>query len=164
MIVAMDENHGIGANNDLLWHLPDDFKWFKKNTVGKPVLMGRNTMDSLPKVLPNRLNVVLSSRKENVLEGFVHADSVDKALEICEKEKGEELFVIGGGKIYELFLPKANKLYLTRVHTNIDEADTFFPEIDRSLWNVEYREFHPADDRHKFSFDLEVLVRKVSDK
>ena len=159
MIVAMDENHGIGADNKLLWHLPDDFKWFKSKTLGNPVIMGRKTMDSLPKLLPNRRNIVLSRDQNSILEGFEHATSPENAMAMVEKETDKEIFIIGGSSIYELFLPLANKLYLTRVHTAIEKVDAFFPEIMRSNWDVLYREHHPMDEKHKYSFDFEILER-----
>ena len=161
MIVALDENYGIGADNKLLWHLPDDFKWFKRHTIGKPVIMGRKTMESLPFVLPNRRNIVLSRDENKILEGFEHASSQEDALNKVHVESKDEVFIIGGSAIYELFLPSANKLYLTRVHTCIDKADAFFPRIERENWNVTYREHHPKDEKHKFAFDFEILERII---
>ncbi len=159
MIVAMDENNGIGADNKLLWHLPDDFKWFKSKTLGNPVIMGRKTMDSLPKLLPNRRNIVLSRDKGLVIKGFEHASSLKEAMEMVNAETDKEIFIIGGSSIYELFLPQATRLYLTRVHTKIESVDAYFPNIKRSEWDVQFREHHPMDEKHKYSFDLEVLDR-----
>jgi dihydrofolate reductase len=159
MIVAMDENSGIGANNELLWHLPDDFKWFKKNTLGNPVIMGRKTMDSLPKVLPNRRNIVLGRDASKILNDFEHAATPQEALEMVREEKDKEVFIIGGSSIYELYLPQANRLYLTRVHTKIENVDAYFPAIKREEWDVVFREHHPMDDKHKYAFDFEILER-----
>ena len=157
MIAALDEQYGIGANNQLLWHLPDDFKWFKQHTIGKPVIMGRQTMLSLGKPLPKRLNVVLSSDPTSVLPGFEHAFSIQEAIERLHDQ--EELFVIGGGKVYNAFLPMAHSLYLTFVKGQFDGVDTYFPKFSHSHWKQIFCEHHAKDERHAYAFDLCVFDR-----
>ena len=157
MIAALDEQYGIGANNQLLWHLPDDFKWFKQHTIGKPVIMGRQTMLSLGKPLPKRLNVVLSSDPAAVLPGFEHAFSIHEAIERLHDQ--EELFVIGGGKVYNAFLPMADRLYLTFVKAQFEGVDTYFPRFSNSHWKQTFCEHHAKDERHAYAFDLCVFER-----
>ena len=132
IIVAVAENNAIGKNNELLWHLPDDLKRFKKITSGHMVIMGRRTYLSLPGgALPNRVNVVISDVPGESFAGCKIARSVTEALDLCDDK--EECFIIGGGMIYRQFLPYATRLYLTVVHKHFD-ADTFFPEINYDEW------------------------------
>jgi dihydrofolate reductase len=159
MIAALDENYGIGAKNALLWHLPDDFKWFKQHTIGKPVIMGRQTMLSLGKPLPNRLNMVLSSDPSSVLPGFEHAFSIHEAIE--KLSEYAEVFVIGGGQIYNAFLPMAHALYLTFVKAQFEGVDTYFPRFSAAHWQETFREAHGIDDRHAYAFDLCVFERQA---
>lgn len=158
LIAALDENNGIGAKNQLLWHLPDDFKWFKKHTMGKPVLMGRNTMLSLGRALPNRQNIVLSSRNEDLLPGFEYAKNIDSAIELLP-EGIEELMVIGGGVLYNNMISKADKLIITRVHHSFEGVDTYFPKWLAEEWKETYREYHPADEKHLYTFDFLIYER-----
>ncbi len=157
-IAAIDKNYGLGAENKLLWHLPDDFKWFKQHTLGKPLLMGRNTMLSLGKPLPKRLNIVVSSSGRDIIDGFLHVHSIEAALDAIPAGT-EELMVIGGGVIYKQMLGMAHKLYITRIAHAFDGMDTFFPEWDDAEWNETYREHHPADEKHLYPFDLIILER-----
>lgn len=157
-IVAMDRNKAIGHNNDLMWHLPDDFKWFKEKTRGKPMIMGRNTMLSLKKPLPGRLNIVISSRNSDILDGFVYAESIEKALTLVP-EGTEEIMIIGGGQVYRHSLGMADRMYITIVNHAWPEADTFFPEWNAAEWKEIYREHHPSDERHLYSFDFLILDR-----
>ncbi len=134
IIVAVADNNGIGKGNDLLTHISNDLKRFKKITSGHPVVMGRNTWDSLPfKPLPKRKNVVLTSREGSVFEGALTVHSIEEALAACPEN--EESFIMGGAQVYKQFLPIADKLYLTRIYKDL-EADTFFPEIDLNEWEV----------------------------
>ena len=151
LIVAHGENFEIGAKNDLLWHLPDDFRWFVKHTKGKPIIMGRKTMESLPGPLKNRTNIVLTS-KEHLPEGFVPVKSMDEAIE--KAGPVEEVMIIGGGQVYERMLPKAHRIYITKVESKFDQADTFFPNYD-SFKNT-YRAYHAIDDKHKYSFEFQI--------
>jgi dihydrofolate reductase len=144
IIVAVSEDLGIGKNNELLWHLSEDLRRFKKLTLGKTVIMGKKTWESLPKrPLPGRKNIVLTDVPGERIDYSVTAYSIEDALSKCEK--GEEVFVIGGGKVYRQFMSIADRLYITHVHRKA-EADIYFPDIDLKVWNViEKEEFKPED-------------------
>lgn len=138
IIVAVSEDLGIGMNNELLWHISEDLKRFKKLTYGKTVIMGKKTWESLPrKPLPGRRNIVLTDTQDETFEGAIMAYSISDSLEKCSDSK--EIFVIGGGSIYRQFMPLADRLYITFVHSKA-EADVFFPEIDSAIWKVIYQE------------------------
>ncbi|MDX1362746.1 dihydrofolate reductase [Arenibacter latericius] len=159
MIAAAGENNALGKDNDLLWHLPDDFKYFKKRTSGHKIIMGRKTFESFPKPLPNRVHIVIT---RDLNYKIPHPDcivvhSLEEALKLVE---GEPLaFIIGGGEIYQLGLEYANQLELTRVHESF-EADTFFPDFDENEWKLTKKEFHPKDERHNYDFTYLTYVRK----
>ncbi|WP_347839674.1 dihydrofolate reductase [uncultured Draconibacterium sp.] len=157
IIVAIAENFAIGKNNDLLFHLPNDLKRFKAITSGHTIIMGRNTLLSLPKwPLPNRRHIIITDKKEDVFEGCETVFSIEEAIEKVKNE--EEAFIIGGGMIYRQFFPLAGKLYLTLVHQPF-EADTFFPEIDYQNWKELNREdFY--DEKNDFSYSYLDLERK----
>ena len=158
IIVAIGRNRAIGKDNDLLWHIPEDFKWFKKHTKGHPVVMGKKTWESLPvKPLPGRTNVVISDNPEDNFEACVMAGSIDEA--IGQMSENQENFIIGGGSIYGQFLPLAHKFYLTRVHKDF-EADIFFPEFDLDDWTEIFREDHPAKDPEVLGFSFHIYERK----
>jgi dihydrofolate reductase len=138
IIVAVAENMGIGKNNDLLWHLPEDLKRFKRLTTGKSVIMGKKTWESLPRrPLPGRKNIVITDDKSEVIEGSVTAYSINDAVEKCAGDG--ETFIIGGGSIYRQFMSIADRLYITHVH-KVADADIFFPEIDLKIWKVAEKE------------------------
>lgn len=132
MIAAVGKSLELGKNNDLIWHFKEDMKFFKETTTGHTVVMGRKTFESLPKALPNRRNIVISSNKDYVAEGAEVVTSLEEALKIIENE---DAFIIGGGTIYKAFLPYADKLYLTEIDDACLEADTFFPVFDKSEFN-----------------------------
>lgn len=157
IIVAIAENFAIGKNNDLLFHLPNDLKHFKEITTGKTIIMGRNTLLSLPKwPLPNRRHIVITDKSDDVFPGCEIVFSIDEAIEKAKDEK--EAFIIGGGMIYRQFFPLAGKLYLTLVHKPF-EADVYFPEIDYSQWNEISREdFY--DEKNDFHYSYLNLARK----
>jgi dihydrofolate reductase len=159
-IVAVDQNFAIGKNGDLPWRLPDDLKFFKRTTMGKPMLMGRKTFESLRGILPGRLHIVVSSQNLSLPEGVLHYTSLDAAIERLKEEGTDEGFIIGGGEIFRQTLEKANRLYLTRVHALVEDADAFFPEVDFSLWNLVWEEEHPADEKHAFPFTFQQWDRK----
>lgn len=156
LIAAAAENNALGKNNQLLWHLPDDFKRFKQVTTGHHIIMGRKTFESFPKPLPNRMHVIITRQKYNAPDGCIVVDSLEQALAACPEN--EDVFVIGGGEIYKLAMPVADKIDLTRVHTTFD-ADTFFPEIDPDQWQLASSEFHEKDDRHQYDFTFEQYKR-----
>lgn len=157
LIAAAAKNNALGKNNDLIWHLPNDFKRFKAITSGHYIIMGRKTFESFPKPLPNRTHVVITRQKGYQPEGCIVVDSIEKALAISPKN--ENVFIIGGGEIYTLGLPFAQKIELTRVHNDF-EADVFFPEIDLKQWKLVEEEFHPKDERHKYDFSYQTFLRK----
>jgi dihydrofolate reductase len=156
LIVATDEENGIGKNNQLLWHLPNDLKFFKKTTSGHTIIMGRKTYDSIGKPLPNRRNIIIT-RKENLkIEGVEIFNSLENALLACADE--EETFVIGGGEIYRESLPLVNQIYLTKVSHQFN-ADTFFPKINALDWEVIFKEDHLKDEKHAFDYSFLILKR-----
>lgn len=157
LIAAAAKNNALGKNNDLIWHLPDDFKRFKAITSGHYIIMGRKTFESFPKPLPNRTHVVITRQKGYQPEGCIVVDSIEKALAISPRN--EDVFIIGGGEIYTLGMPYAYKIELTRVLDNF-EADVFFPEIDLKEWKMVKEEFHPKDERHKYDFSYQTFLRK----
>ncbi len=158
IIVAIAENNAIGKNNDLLWHISDDLKRFKKLTTGNNIIMGKRTFLSLPKgPLPNRTNIVISDQVGELFDGCKMAYSIEEALELMDENK--ENFIIGGGMIYKQFLPLANKLYLTRVHKSFD-ADTFFPEIDLENWTLVESEIYEEGGKNQYPHSFQILVRK----
>jgi dihydrofolate reductase len=144
IIVAVARNWAIGMNNQLLWHIPEDFKWFKKHTSGHPVIMGRRTWESLPlKPLPGRKNIVITDDPTDCFPGTTCVGSIDAA--VAHMDDTGENFIIGGGLVYRQFLPLAQKVYLTIVDKDFD-ADVWFPELDTSEWKESYREEHPEHD------------------
>jgi dihydrofolate reductase len=146
IIVAVSDDWGIGRNNDLLWHISEDLKRFKKLTTGKTVIMGKKTWESLPKrPLPGRRNIVLTDVPGETIDGAVTVYSIDEALGICKN--GDEAFVIGGGSIYKQFMPLSDRLYITHVHRNA-EADIYFPVIDTNKWKVAESEEYPENENH----------------
>ena len=156
LIAAVAENNALGKDNQLLWHLPDDFKRFKSVTSGHYIIMGRKTFESFPKPLPNRTHVIITRQKNYTSENCIVVDSLQKAIAICPKN--EELFIIGGGEIYSQSIEIADKLDITRVHQTF-EADTFFPEIDLNKWKLTATEFHSKDEKHNFDFTFETYLR-----
>lgn len=161
LIVAIAQNNAIGKDNDLLWHLSEDLKYFKKTTNERTVLMGRKTWESLPfKPLKNRRNIVVSSQKDYKIEGAELFDSVDKVLNVLKEEK-DEVFCIGGASLYKALLPKAEKLYVTRVYKDF-KADVFFPEIDENIWEVKRLSPMLYDAKADLKFRFEVWERKNS--
>ncbi|WP_420398710.1 dihydrofolate reductase [Flagellimonas sp.] len=158
MIAAAAENNALGINNDLPWHLPDDFKRFKQLTSGHKIIMGRKTLESFPKALPNREHIAIT-RDKNYQPKFpcqiVH--SLEDALDLVGPE--ETAFIIGGGEIYRQGMDFATDIELTRVHAEV-EADTFFPEIDQRVWELVQEDFHPVDEKHKHSFTYLTYRRK----
>ncbi len=155
---AASENNALGKDNQLVWHLPDDFKRFKAITSGHCIVMGRKTFESFPKPLPNRTHIIITRQKNyEAPEGCLLASSLQKAIDLCPKE--EEVFIIGGGEIYKQSIEIADKIDLTRVHATI-EADTFFPEIDETKWELVFEEFHSKDEKHDYDFTFLTYIRK----
>ncbi|WP_283642134.1 dihydrofolate reductase [Croceibacter atlanticus] len=159
MIAAAAENNALGKDGDLVWHLPDDFKRFKKLTTGHHIIMGRKTFESFPKPLPNRTHIVITRNRDYTKEGCIVVHNLEDALKIAEGDT--QPFIIGGGEIYKLALNASEKIELTRVHDTF-EADAFFPEIDLSKWELINEEFHEKDERHSVSFTYLTYVKKTA--
>ena len=164
-VVAIDANRLIGRDNTLPWRLPDDMRWFRAQTLGKPCIMGRKTYDSLPdrfRPLPGRLNIVVTRNHEYDAPGAVVVHSVADALAAAGAV--EEVIIVGGADLFHELLPQVDRLYLTDVHGAVEAQagahDVFFPPIDPGQWREVYREHHPADDRHPFPFTWMILERK----
>ncbi len=158
IIVAIARNYAIGKNNQLLWHISNDLKRFKKITAGHAVIMGKRTLESLPNgPLPKRRNIVLSDQENDHIDNCEIASSIPEALHMVENEK--EVFIIGGGSVYKQFLPLADRLYLTIVEKDF-EADTFFPEVDFSLWTLTDKTIVTNDPQNEFRYRFENYERK----
>ena len=161
MIAAVAENGVIGKDNDLVWSLPDDMKYFMNSTKNHYIILGRKNYESLPpkfRPLPNRTNIVITRQQGLKLENTIVVNSLEEAIEVCKKDNQEKIFVIGGGQIYKQALPITNTLYITEIHQKFD-GDTFFPEYDKSEWEETSREQHGTDERHKYAFDFVVYKR-----
>ncbi|MCX4291087.1 MAG: dihydrofolate reductase [Odoribacter sp.] len=157
IIVAAAENHVIGKDNALIWHLPADLKHFKALTTGHAVVMGRKTFESIGKSLPHRRNIVISRNPSFKAEGGKVAASIEQALDWVAGE--DEVFVIGGGRIYNELWSRADRLYLTRVHTEM-EGDTFIPVVDEREWKLVSREDFKADEKNEFDYSFLEFCRK----
>lgn len=144
MIAAVGKNLELGKNNDLIWHFKEDMKFFKETTMGHPVIMGRKTFESLPKALPGRKNIVISANPEYKADGAEVVTSVEEAIKLAEAED-TDAFVIGGGRIYTEFLPYADNLYLTEINAECPDADTYFPDFNKSDYIKEIINFYDVD-------------------
>lgn len=161
LVAAVAKNKAIGKNNDLLWHLPDDFKHFKTLTTGNAILMGRKTFESFPRPLPDRTHYIISRQSDYTIpEDAFLFQNIDEALEYAEKRQLEKLFVIGGGEIYKQTIDRATHLEITWVDYAPENADAFFPEIDLGIWEAIEKKSHSADERHAYSFDIVRYQRK----
>lgn len=156
MIAAMADNRIIGKDNQMPWHLPADFAWFKRCTLGKPVIMGRKTYESIGHPLPGRHNIVISRDASLVIEGVSIVSSIEEAIEVAGHV--DEVMIIGGGSIYQACMPQANKLYLTFIELNI-EGDTQFPEWG-SEWQEVHREMYQADDKNAHNMQFVVFDKQ----
>ena len=157
LIAAVAENNALGKNNDLLWHLPKDFKRFKEITSGHHIIMGRKTFESFPKPLPNRTHVIITRQKEYVCEGCIVVQDLEKAIAVCPKN--DDIFVIGGGEIYSQSIHLADQLDITQVHHSF-EADVFFPEIDLEIWELTTEVVNLKDEKHPYDYSFQTFVRK----
>ncbi len=157
LIVAVADNGVIGRDNTLPWHLPDDLKRFKRLTMGKPIVMGRKTFDSIGKPLPGRQNIVVTRDTNYRRDGVTVVHDADAALRAAGAVP--EIMVIGGAELFRTLLPRAGRLHLTRVHGNID-GDVVWPALDERAWRVVERESHSADERHAWPMTFEVWERR----
>ena len=144
IIACISEDYGLGLDNQLLWHFKEDMKFFKETTMGHPVIMGRKTFESLPKALPGRKNIVISANPEYKADGAEVVTSVEEAIKLAETED-TDAFVIGGGRIYAAFLPYADNLYLTEINAECPDADTYFPDFNKSDYIKEIINFYDVD-------------------
>lgn len=163
MIVAMANNNVIGLDNDMPWHLPADLQWFKKTTLGSPIIMGRKTYESIGRPLPGRLNIVLSRNTELTIDGCSVVNSLDGALQAAidadsSNEPKDEIFITGGAHLYNKFLADTDTLYLTLIDAELD-GDTFFPDYTKYNWQEVQRIEHPADDKNPYALTFLKLAR-----
>ena len=159
-IVAAGEDWAIGKDNAMLWHMPNDFRYFKRITLGHPVIMGRKTLLSLGKPLRERLNIVITRQQDFSYEGVEVFHDLPAAVERAKQVDEEEIFIIGGGEIYRQAMPLVERVYLTVVHGTFPEATTHFPALADTAWQEISREEHTKDERHAYDYTFLVLERK----
>ena len=163
LIVAMAKNHVIGINNNLPWHLSEDLKYFKRVTMGKPIIMGRKTFESIGRPLPGRTNIVITRNKNYQAEGIKVVHSLKTAMELCNSiaviDGGDEAMVIGGAELYTEALPLADYLYLTEVHADV-QGDAYFPEFNRNDWQEIARDNFKAVEPNPYDYSFTVLEKK----
>ncbi len=160
LIVAASSNNAIGKDNAMLWHLPTDLKFFKNTTWGMPVIMGRKTFEAMGKALPGRTNIVVTSNKEWKNEGALTVQNIDEAIKAAEDAtNAKEVFITGGGEIYKQTMKMANRIYMTRIHADI-EGDTFFPEIGPADWDLVFSKEIKADEKNKYDMSFETWDKK----
>lgn len=153
----MSDNRAIGQADQLPWHLPNDLKHFKAVTMGKPIIMGRTTYESIGKPLPGRTNIILTRQTDFAAQGCVVLHDKQSVFEFCKEY--DEIMIVGGAQIYQLFLPDVTTFYLTLVHADIS-GDAFFPEYDTQAWREVEREKHLKDNKHEFDYSFIKLERK----
>lgn len=158
LIVAAATNDTIGKNNQLLWHLPNDLKFFKNTTWGMPVIMGRKTFESCNKALPGRINIVITRQHGWHAADIIIATDLADALTKAAETSAKEVFVIGGGEIYQQSIQMADRIYMTRVHASL-EGDTFFPAIEPSSWSLISAEDFSADEKHLYPYTFQIWDR-----
>ena len=157
-IVAISKNRAIGKDNQIPWYLPNDLKWFKKNTMYRHIIMGRNTWESLGRLLPKREHFVITRDMFYAATGCLIAHSIQEAIDLAELNGEQEAFIIGGGKIYEQTHAQWDKLYLTEVDLEC-EGDVFFPELNLDEWKTTFEETHEPDERNKYRYTFKILER-----
>lgn len=161
LVVAASINNAIGKDNKLLWHLPNDLKFLKNVTWGMPVAMGRRSFQSMDsKPLKGRLNIVITRQTNYKAPGSVVVNSLKDAIFVAQEHDYNELMILGGGEIYKEAMPKADKIYITRVHAVFEDADTFFPEIDVHKWVRTSNQDFPADEKHAYPYSFEVWEKR----
>ncbi len=156
-IAAAGMRNELGKDNDLLWHLPIDFKRFKTLTSHHHIIMGRKTFESFPKLLPNRVHIIITNQKDYTAKNCIVVSSIQEAIKIVKEQ--EKAYVIGGGEIYKQFMPYIDEIELTRVYGTFD-ADTFFPEINLDEWEICFQEAHETDEKHRYKYTFETYRRK----
>ena len=165
IIVAIANNYAIGKDNQLLWHLPEDLKYFKRVTMGKPIIMGRKTFESIGRPLPGRLNIVVTRQQDWQHDGVKVVHSLEDGIKLADSQAFidgvDEIMMIGGAELYKAALPLANKLYLTRVDADID-GDAFFPKICESTWREVSRDSFSASDSNPYDYSFCILEKEKS--
>ena len=157
LIAAIGKNRELGKDNDLIWHLPNDLKRFKKTTSGHHIIMGRKTFESLGKPLPNRTNIIITRNKNYKAEGCVVVNSLEAAIKTAETDSNP--YILGGAEIYKLAIEIADVLDLTLVDAAL-EADAFFPKIDMNVWKEASRQDFLADEKHQYNYSFVTYTRK----
>lgn len=155
LIVCMDANRVIGKDNELIWHLPEDLKYFRKTTSGHSVIMGRKTFESIGRPLPKRTNYIITRDKNFSAEGCIVINNIN---DILNNNTNEEIFIIGGAEIYKLFLPFADKLYITEIESEF-EGDTFFPEFDKNVWTEIFKEKGLKDEKNPYDYYFKIYQK-----
>ncbi len=155
LIVAASENNAIGKNNQLLWHLPNDLKFFKNTTWGLPVIMGRKSFDAVKRPLPGRTNIVVTTNPDWKYETVIRVSNLEVGIQKATETNSKEAFIIGGGEIYKQSMDVADIIYMTRVHAQL-EGDTFFPVIDESKWQLTSNQDFEADEKHAYSYSFQI--------
>ena len=159
LIVAASENNVIGVNNHLPWHLPVDMKYFKDTTMGKPIVMGRKSFEELGRVLPGRPNIAITRQKGYEKPGLYVVSSLEEGIEKAKSFGTEEMFITGGGEIFKLAVKIVDRMYITRVHAEVD-GDTYFPSFDPAEWDLVKNERHEKDEKHAYALTFQVWDRK----
>ncbi len=157
MIAAVAENNALGKDNELVWHLPNDFKRFKELTSGHYIIMGRKTFESFPKPLPNRTHIVITRQQNYQPDGCIVVNSIENAIKACPEN--ETIYIIGGGEIYNQALAFSDTIEITKVHGKF-EADAFFPEIKAEEWELVQSNFNAKDERHLYDYTYQTFVKK----
>ena len=160
IIVARANNGVIGKDNGLIWHMPHDLKFFKQTTSGHYVIMGRKSYEAIGKPLPNRLNILITRQEDYYVENCLVLHSLEEALELAQKQKQEEVFILGGGEVYRQALDQdyVDRIYLTEIKETF-EGDTYFPELDMSRWQETHREEFQADHQNPYDYAFVTLER-----
>ena len=155
LVVAASENNAIGKNNQLIWHLPNDLKFFKNTTWGFPVIMGRKSFESVNKPLPGRTNIVITTNPDWKAETVIVVNNLKDAIQKAGETNSKQIFIIGGGEIYKQSMDIADSIYITRVHADL-QGDTFFPVIDKSKWKLTSNQDFEADEKHAYSYSFQI--------
>ena len=162
LIAALAQNNCIGQNNQLPWHLPEDLKFFKRTTLGKPIIMGRKTFESIGKPLPGRTNIVITRNSDWQHDGVIVVNTLEAAIkeaaQACESDGVDDAVIIGGEQIYRLALTHVNRLFITRVKAEV-AGDAFFPEFDEALWRIADKSEHLSDERNPYDYTVECWVK-----
>ena len=163
LIAAMDEKRGIGIDGQLPWHLPADLKRFKSITMGHHMIMGRKTYESIGRPLPGRTTIIITRNPRYQPEGCLVAHSLETALEFARLDNEEEVFIIGGGEIFDQAIRIADRIYLTRVHTSLS-ADVYFPEFSTEEWSISDSKYRPSDDNNQYPITFDILNRVINEE